>query len=309
MLPAENGAGRDTGILEIIEFEISERAPDGSVVSNRFGINVDKVREVVKTPPIAHAQKDNPALEGVIDLRGDIIPVINLPKWLGLFDPKFKYERTIIVEFNMLRAGLLVNRVNRIHRIPFAELLPPAPLMRGGRQLAATGMVRNEGRIVMMLDMEKLLADIDPETAAEEKELAASPDPGCGVMLVEDSDMAITALKKAFKTAGYSVFTATNGEEALRQLEKVYEEAHAAGRALTDFIRLVVADMEMPLMDGFRLAREIKTDRRFKGVRALIYSSTATPEKAAQWKGSGVDASVGKPDLAELLREANRILS
>lgn len=302
---AERKAEPDGGELEVIEFEIQERAGDGLVISNFFGINVNKVREVIKTPPISHTFKDHPALEGVIDLRGDIIPVINLPKWLDKYDPRLKYERTIIVEFNMLRAGFLVSRVNRIHRVPFADLVPPAHLMAGSKQAAATGMILNEGRVVMMLDLEKLLADIDPETETEGGEIEPAPLPGGSVMVVEDSSLARGRMEKAISEAGYAVIPSPNGVDAMRQLEALHENARNAGRPLSEFARVVTADMEMPLMDGLNLARAIKADKRFGGIKVIIYSSMASPERAEQWKAQGADGCICKPDIAGLIRKIN----
>lgn len=308
-LAAQVPAPAVSSILEVIEFEITEKGPDGAPQSNFFGINVNKVREVIATPAIAHSSREHPALEGVIDLRGDVIPVINLPRWLGKWEPDYRYERTIVVEFNMLRAGFMVSRVHRIHRIPFDQLSPPAAFMKQGKQLAATGLYRNAGRIVMMLDLEKLLADIDPDTMEDKADIEAAPVPGRTVMVVDDSGLTRGIMEAAFKESGYEVLTAGNGVDAIRDLEELQRQAENFRRPLSDFINAVTVDVEMPMMGGLHLARILKADKRFAGLKIVVYSSMATPERIREWKALGVDEAVGKPQVTQLIQKVNALSS
>ncbi len=298
-----------SSILEVIEFEIAEKGPNGEQLSNFFGINVNKVREVIAAPVIAHTAREHPALEGVIDLRGDVIPVINLPRWLGKWEPDYRYERIIVAEFNMLRAGFMVSRVHRIYRIPFDQLSPPTAFMKQGKQLAVTGLYRNEGHIVMMLDLEKMLADIDPDTMENGGDIEMSPVPGHTVMVVDDSGLTRGLMEAAFKGSGYEVITATSGVDAIRGLEELQRQAASFKRPLGDFINAVTIDVEMPMMDGIHLTRILKADKRFDGLKIVVYSSMATPERIAQWKSLGVDEAVSKPQLAQLIQKVNALSS
>ena len=306
----EQAAATDvSSILEVIEFEIAEKGPDGAPLSNFFGINVNKVREVIVTPAIAHSAREHPALEGVIDLRGDVIPVINLPRWLGKWEPDYRYERIIVAEFNMLRAGFMVSRVHRIHRIPFDQLSPPTALMKQGKQLAVTGMYRNAGRIVMMLDLEKMPCDINPDTMKDTGAIEAAPVPGRTVMVVDDSGLTRGIMEAAFKESGYEVLTAANGVDAIRDLEELQRQAAAFNRPLSDYINALTVDVEMPMMDGIHLTRILKSDKRFAGLKIIVYSSMATQERVTQWKALGVDDSVSKPQVAQLVQKVNALSS
>ncbi len=308
-LLAQAAATEISTILEVIEFEIAEKGPGGEPLSNYFCINVNKVREVIVTPAIAHSSREHPALEGVIDLRGDVIPVINLPRWLGKWEPDYRYDRIIVAEFNMLRAGFMVSRVHRIHRIPFDQLSPPTSFMKQGKQLAATGLYRNAGRIVMMLDLEKLLSDIDPDTMEDGGAIEPAPVPGRTVMVVDDSGLTRGIMETAFRESGYEVMTATNGVDAIRELEEIQRQAASFKRPLADYINAVTVDVEMPMMDGIHLARILKADKRFDGLKIIVYSSMATPERIAQWKTLGVDDAVGKPQVTQLIQKVNALSS
>lgn len=298
-----------SSILEVIEFEIAEKGPNGKPVSNFFGINVNKVREVIVAPAISHSAREHPALEGVIDLRGDVIPIINLPRWLGKWEPDYVYDRIIVAEFNMLRAGFMVSRVHRIHRIPFDQLTPPTAFMKQGKQLAATGLYRNAGRIVMMLDLERLLTDIDPDTMEDTGTIEPSPVPGRTVMVVDDSGLTRGIMEAAFKESGYEVMTASNGVDAIRDLEELQREAAMLNRPLSDFVNAVTIDVEMPMMDGIHLARILKGDKRFEGLKIIVYSSMATPDRIAHWKSLGVDDAASKPQVTQLIQKVNALSS
>ncbi len=281
--------------LQLIEFEIFEKNPDGGIASNFYGISVNKVREVIRTPDsIARTAKDHPAMEGVIDLRGEVIPVIHLPKWLGKYDPQFKYERIVIVEFNMLRAGLLVNRVQRIHHIPYAKYSPPTPFMRGGKQIVTTGVIRNEGKIVMMLDFENMLADIDPETRADMSEFKPVAQNHGKLLVVDDSEVSREMLCNALTQSGYTVLEAQNGLDALDILEEHFQQSQS-------LVHAVVTDVEMPLMDGLTMISKLKEDKRFREIPVIIFSSMASEERIARWKTMGADDCIGKPLLSVLL--------
>jgi two-component system chemotaxis response regulator CheV len=298
------------GTLEIMEFEIDEKGPDGAIISGLYGISVSKVGEVIKTPDkISPTAKDHPAIEGVIELRGEVIPIINLPKWLEKYDSDFNYGRIIIVEFNMMKAGLLVSRVNRIYRVPCENFTPPTPIMRGGRKLITTGVVRNEGRLLLMLDYETMMADIDDEAFADPNEIPKAPLKGGRVLLVEDSGMVVTVLKKVFLEAGYSVMEAGNGDEALQALEIASEKWERDGIPIAEALTAVVTDVEMPLMDGVQFIAKLKADKRFQSLRVVIFSSVVTEEIQKRWSAIGVNAIIPKPMMSELVGYVNEFMA
>jgi two-component system chemotaxis response regulator CheV len=247
-------------------------------------------------------------MEGVLDLRGDIIPVIHLPKWLGKYDPQFQYERIIIVEFNMLRAGLLVNRVHRIHHIPYEKFTPPTVFMRGGKEIVTLGVIRNEGRIVMMLDYENLLAEIDPETVTDMTEFRRGSGGG-RILIAEDSGAVRNIMRQALTQTGYTVLEAENGQDAMQLLEEHYQQCQINGINITAFLRAVVTDVEMPLLDGLSLISKLKSDKRFRDIPAIIFSSTASDQRIEEWKSMGADECIAKPQISLLLSRINELAS
>ena len=160
-----------------------------------------------------------------------------------------------------------------------------------------------------MLDLEKLLADIDPDTVSDGGAIEAAPVPGRTVMVVDDSGLTRGIMEAAFRESGYEVLTAGSGVDAIRDLEELQRQAVSLKRPLGDFVNAVTVDVEMPMMDGIHLARILKADGRFVGLKIIAYSSMATPERIAQWKSLGVDDAVGKPQLAQLVHKVNEMSS
>ncbi|MBI3794684.1 MAG: chemotaxis protein CheW [Nitrospinae bacterium] len=295
------------GALEIMEFEIDEKGPDGATINGLYGINVSKVGEVIKIPEkISPTAMDHPAIEGVIDLRGEVIPVINLPKWLGKYYVGFKYERIIIVEFNDLKAGLIVSRVNRIHKVPYDHFTPPTAIMRGGSKLATSGVVRNEGRLLLVIDYENLMTDIDEDAFADYDEIPAATGRGGTVMVIDDSAMVRGVLKNVFIKAGYRVLEAENGADAMALLDEKSAHWEKDGVAAEDALSAVVTDMEMPLMDGALFVKRMKSDKRFKNVPIAVFSSVVSDEMKGGWISAGASAVVAKPGFAELVGYVNQ---
>lgn len=302
-----------TNEIEIIEFDIEEKLPSGEIGINYYGINVAKVREVIKlTEQIARTGKEHPVIEGVIDLRNEIIPVVNLPRWLEKFDPQFKYERIIISEFNQLRAGFLVSHVHRIHRVTAEKIEPPAALIGSGKREVITGITRVKGKLIMMIDFEKVLADIDPETAGDIDDLPEiSPPHGRRktVLIVDDSGLMLSGLKKAFTKSGYSVKSAHNGREALQQLKELAQTAARQNRPVTDYVDIITSDVEMPLMDGLTLLAKLKEDKQLKGIPVVIFSSMTNPVNIKKWEPLGAEDYLAKPELSLLIKRVNEITS
>jgi two-component system chemotaxis response regulator CheV len=292
--------------FEIMEFEIDERDGSGGVIRGSYGISVSKVSEIIKTPEkITPTAKDHPAVEGVIDLRGEVIPVLNLPKWLQKFDPSFKYERIIVAEFNLMKVGFLVSRANRIYRVPYENFTPPTTINRGGNKMLTTGVVRNEGRLLLMMDFEGVMADVEGDGFTDFSEVPVASNKGGLVFLLDDSKLVLSALRKLFVKAGYTVIEAANGEEGLELLERLYDKDAPEGKSLPELIRAIVTDVEMPLMDGIKFVETIKGDKRFQSVPVVIFSSVVNDELSKKWKEAGVNAIVQKPMAMELINYVN----
>ncbi|MBI3600447.1 MAG: chemotaxis protein CheV [Nitrospinae bacterium] len=300
-----------TNELEIVEFQIDRREPDGTVYQGYYGVNVGKVREIIKTPDnITEITKSHPAVAGVINLRGRIIPVINLPKWLGKYDPDLPLNRIIVTEFNRIYNGFLVSSVSRIHRVSWERVEPPTSLMTGVGEECVTGIVKFDNKILMMLDFEKIIAEVNPSTGIgrEKSETGKIEHKDKTILIAEDSGMIMKLIKGALTDAGYNVLWAYNGEDALKRLNELSDKSAVQNKNLTDFINLVISDIEMPKMDGLHLLSRIKSHPRLKELPVIIFSSMATQDNIKKWEGLGASDFISKPDMNILIQTVGRYI-
>lgn len=300
-----------TNELEIVEFQIDRRESDGTVYQGHYGVNVGKVREIIKTPDnITEITKSHPTVEGVINLRGKIIPVINLPKWLGKYDPDLPLKRIIVTEFNRMYNGFLVHSVSRIHRVSWERVEPPTSLMTGAGEECVTGIVKFDTKILMMLDFEKIIAEVNPAAGVGEGkgETKKREPKNKTILIAEDSGMIMKLIKGALTDAGYNVLWAYNGEDALKRLNELSDKSSVQNKNLADFINLVISDVEMPKMDGLHLLTRIKTHPRMKEIPVIIFSSMATQDNIKKWQGLGASDFISKPDMNILLQSVSRYI-
>ncbi len=301
--------------LEIIEFEIHRKSADGQTIRDFYGINVGRMREVIIVPEkIARSAREHPAIEGVIELRGEVISLVDLTKWLKVFDPHINCSRVLITEFSRLRAGFLVNRVNRIHHVPYEKLSPPAALMRKGERELVTGVARLKDRMIMMLDFEKILSDIDPGCLADTENLPGPQAFNKGgktnknVFIIDDSGTMLSILKNTFEKAGCTVTTAQNGSEALVRLKELAAKAEYEKRPITDYVAAISSDVEMPLMDEMLFLAELKGHPVLKEAPVVFFSIMDSRQKIEKLKNMGASACIQKPDLAALMVHINDIV-
>lgn len=268
-----------------------------------FGINVFKIREVMHVPEITQAPDMPAGVKGMVCLRGDMIPVIDLVHFCNLNmteEPKV----LIVTEFNRKTQGFLVNSVEQILRMEWNEIkVPPAMLANrlGGLVTAVTEL--KDGRIVMVLDVEKVLAetseDIDDPTQFEGVQHLNTK---ATILFADDSSVARKQISKTLDTLGIEYMSAKNGEEAWERMEEQAEHAKSLGVPTKDIINLVLTDIEMPGMDGYVLTRKIKDDPRMKDIPVVMHSSLSADANVTIGKSVGVDAYVAKFDPRELAK-------
>lgn len=271
-----------------------------------FGINVFKVREVGKIPAITKTPNMPAGVEGLISLRGNVIPVISLSALLRLPDADKGHGDTMLVtEFSRRTVVFLVHDVDRIHRVDWDRVRPSDNATAGHKTLVNAIIDLGHGQIVSMLDVEQILAntfgdaviaDLAPVHAASRQPL---------VFFVDDSMVARKQITEVLERIQVQHKHATNGLEAWTRLQGIASHCQQSGQSVHDEIDLILVDAEMPEMDGYVLTQNIKSDPRFSGVPVVMHSSLSSEANKALGRQVGVDAYVGKFDagtLADTLR-------
>ena len=289
-----------TNELEIVEFYIDEPGYRG-----HYGVNVAKVIEIIRTQPVTSMpQMRHPAVMGAFPHRdGKVVPLVDLGKYLlkGSVDPK--NAKIIVTEFNSIITAFLVSGVNRIHRLNWNEVEEPGGFLQNMSENTVTGVIRLEGRVIFMLDLENVVASIDPALAIRLAEFAPKTALDSEyVILHADDSGSIRALVKRMleKSERFKVVQATSGQEAWDILLRYKQRALDEGIPLTNILQAVVSDVEMPRMDGLTLCRQIKEDPVLKELPVALFSSLITEKLEHKGLSVGADAQFAKPDLQAL---------
>ena len=276
-----------------------------------FGINVFKVREVMKFPLLTRVPDTDPRIEGMANIRGTTVPVIGLRKALGLAYPE-KTEaplgepaggHLIIAEYNMNLQAFHVAGVDRILRLSWSQIKPPPPLVRDTVKGAVTAVAMLEdGRMVLILDVEKILVEICPRTD-EELLIGIDSTPQLKtkrVLFADDSAVARSQIRKTLERLAIGYVQATTGREAWDQLVLIAERAAESGKSVLEEIHLVISDIEMPDMDGFTLTKQIRSDARFADLPVLLHSSLTGSCNVDKGKAVGATGYLTKFDPKNL---------
>lgn len=283
--------------LEILMFRLAGR--------QLFAINVFKVQEVLQLPKLTLLPHRHPFVCGVISLRGQTIPVIDLSQAIGMRPIVPDQHSTIIVtEYNRSVQAFLVGGVDRIVNLNWESILPPPG--GSGRQHYLTAITRVDDALVEVIDVEKVLAEIVPYDARVAAERLADPvlarARGREVLLVDDSSVAISQLRDTLSQFGLKLHTASDGLKALHLLRKWAD----AGERLSDRLLMVFTDAEMPEMDGYRLTTEIRKDPRMSDLYIVLHTSLSGSFNEAMVKKVGCDNFLSKfqPDkLVDVVRD------
>jgi two-component system chemotaxis response regulator CheV len=282
-----------TNKLEILLFSLGVDPRTGR--RETYGINVFKVREVMRTPVITAAPEMPASVEGMVSLRGALVPVIDLAKYSG-FSADTPREIMIVTEYAGHTQGFLVEGVDTILRLDWSKMrVPPEMLMAqtGGLVTAVTELEDN--RLVMMMDVEKVLAEttnIDNEIMF--RGVVPLDRPDCTVFYCDDSSVARKQIERTLDAMGVKGVAAVNGQKMWEELDKVANYAKSVGRSAASVISLVLTDIEMPEMDGYILTKKIKSDPRFVGVPIVMHSSLSGMSNQKLGLSVGVDEYVPK---------------
>ena len=298
-----------TNKLEILMFSLGRDLRTGR--EEVFGINVFKVREVMRIPDITRAPEMPSSVEGMVSLRGALVPVINLAKYIRM-ESDCKPEIMIVTEYNGHTQGFLVRAVDNILRLDWSAMrVPPAMLMAemGGMVTAITEL--KDKRLVMLLDVEKVLADTGHFDSDELIFKSVKPigKENRTVFFADDSSVARNQISKTLDAMQVKHISAINGRQAWIELCKMADYAESANLPLKTMLQVILTDVEMPEMDGYMLTRKIKADKRFNGIPVLMHSSLSSTSNQQLGKSVGVDEYVPKFEPQKLSQTLARLLA
>lgn len=325
----------EDSVFELIEFRLN-RNINGSIVAGTYGVNVVKVREVVRMPKINPLNSRVRGMSGVFELRGVPIPVVNLATVLGDETNEIKADQKVIVtEFGVKRAGFIVDTTHRIRRIEWKDVMPPSSDF--GSYITAMTLIENN-EFLFILDLERILHDLDTSAsnsgassgeassaqmqvwAGMMQQMMAGFQGGPGkapiqrtgdgghpgapqVLLVDDSSFILKNTKIGLNRAGYNVITAPNGKAAFEIIEKVANGSWKQGK-----LDAVVTDIEMPQMDGFTLTKKIREMPFFNEMPIIIHSSLSGRATQETGLALGANGYVVKNDIKNLVEALSEII-
>ncbi len=287
-----------TNELEIVEFSLG---------GNCYGINVAKVREIIRYPDsVIPVPNSHNSIDGIVDLRGHVVPIIDLARHLGDAGVEDKSSSYVIIsEFNMSMVGFCVSAVERIHRLSWKQIEPPAGMVSSGAG-SVVAIIKFDDRMVLLLDFEKITSDIDPSSGMQKDSQEITPKQSENfdrsahtVFVVEDSRYIQKIIVNAMQKAGYQVLSADNGQIAWDKIKAII--ADPAFSRIEDYVSAIISDIEMPQMDGLHLIKNIKTNHKLNSVPCIVFSSLISQEMASKCKSVGADAQISKPELASLV--------
>ncbi len=288
-----------TNELEIVEFNVAH---------NKFGINVIKVREIINPAGVVPIPHSHPHIEGIIEIRGEILPVINMARVLGYPDSEdLAADKFIVTEFNQQKVVFHVHGVDKIYRISWEQIEKPTNLYQNADN-QIIGIVRKENGMILLLDFEKIVVDINPSTGinVERIEKVEKKDrSGYRIVIAEDSALLRKLISDTLSEAGFEHLEFfENGKDALNYLESILN----TDTDLMKSVNLVITDIEMPMMDGLALTKQIKEHPVLSQLPVVIFSSLITDDLRHKGQTVGANAQVSKPEIGELIQIMDGLL-
>lgn len=289
----ENG----TNELEILEFILN---------GNSYGINVAKIREIINYQEVTPVPNSHPSIEGIFMPRDVMITAIDLKNCLqkGQSEPGGLF---IITNFNKLDIAFHVDQVIGIHRVSWTEIIKPGATVSTTEESVSTGIVKINNKLIIILDFEKIVTDISPETGlklTEIDELGARERRNIPILIAEDSPLLNKMIVESLKKAGYDNLIHTeNGQEAWDTITMFKKQG-----TINEHVGCVITDIEMPLMDGHRLTKLIKDDEQLKDIPVVIFSSLVNEDMYRKGESLGANAQLSKPEIGNLVREIDKLV-
>lgn len=286
-----------TNELEILEFTLG---------TSHYGINVAKIREILTYQEVTPVPNTHPSVEGIFMPRDTMITVINLKHSLGMEETDEK-GLFIITNFNKLDIAFHVDQVIGIHRVSWEEIIKPDSTLNGQDGSVSTGVIKMDNKLVVILDFESIVSGISPETGLRvsdideigDRERSDSP-----ILIAEDSPLLSKLITDCLKKAGYvKLIVTNNGQEAWEKLTEFKEAGNP-----TELVHCIITDIEMPLMDGHRLTKLVKSDDKLRKIPLVIFSSLVNEEMRRKGKQLGADAQLTKPEIGSLVDAIDHLI-
>lgn len=293
----ENG----TNELEVLEFMLEGR---------HYGINVAKIREIISYQEATPVPNSHPSIEGIFMPRDTMITAINLRNCLQLREYEESEKASslfIITNFNKLDIAFHVDSVLGIHRVSWNNIIKPGNTVSTSEDGVSTGIIKIDGRLIIILDFEKIVTDINPETGLKMSEIEALGERApreTPILIAEDSPLLNKLIVNSLKQAGYTNLIHTeNGKQAY----DVIQQCKADG-TLKEHVRCIITDIEMPEMDGHRLTKLVKEDEATKDIPIVIFSSLVNEEMKRKGDALGADAQLSKPEIGNLVHIVDELV-
>lgn len=287
-----------TNEIEIMKFTIG---------GNLYGINVAKVREIMISAPVKPMPMAHQAVEGIFKPRDTVLTVVDLPSYLGVASPKDPKDIFIITNFNKMFIAFRVHTVDRISRISWTDIQKPDKTVSGGAEGVATGIAQCDGELVTILDFERIVAEIAPETSiqvSEVEQLGPRERNDKPIWVAEDSILLSKMIEDSLRRANYvNLHMFSNGLELWEALSALPQNGDLARD-----VALIITDIEMPQMDGHRLTKLVKDNSRFKQIPLIIFSSLISDEMRRKGRDLGADEQLTKPEIGHLVDVMDHLL-
>lgn len=270
-----------------------------------------KVREIVPYEKITPVPNAHEYVEGIFMPRDTMISVVNLAKVTGNYNCCHSdSDMLIITNFNKLHIGFHVEQVAGIHRVSWEHIIVPDATINSVDHGITTGVIKMDDRIIIILDFEKIISDISPETGLKVKEIEALGERERNdypIYIAEDSALLAQLIHDSLYKAGYVNIDISNNGQAC--YDKLVALKNQYGDKITDHVKCVITDIEMPLMDGHRLTKLIKSDDILKNIPVAIFSSLITEEMESKGRELGADIQMSKPEIGQLVSELDKLFS
>ncbi|TKX32538.1 chemotaxis protein [Campylobacter aviculae] len=305
----ENIVKTGSNEMELVDFRIFKQGQD-KIYEGIYGVNVSKVREIIKIPTLTELPGVPDYIEGIFDLRGIVIPVVNLAKWMQITEPESAMlkPRVIITEFSNILIGFIVHEAKRIRRINWRDI-EPATFSAGSGALdrgKITGVTRIENdEVLLILDLESVIEELGIYSPKTEVDYKLEQFNGTALIL-DDSLTARKRVKDMMQQLGLQVIEAKDGIEGLNKLEEL---SQIYGENLCSVLKIIISDVEMPQMDGFHFAARLKEDIRFKDIPIVFNSSLSNEfmnEKGV--KEAGGEGYLVKFNASDFFSEVTKVL-
>ena len=283
----ENG----TNELEVLEFKL-----DG----NAYGINVAKIKEIINYQEVTPVPNAHPSIEGIFMPRDTMITAIDLKNCLqrGVSEPGGLF---IVTNFNKLDIAFHVDSVVGIHRVSWREIIKPGSTVSTSEDGVSTGIIKFDDRLIIILDFEKIVTDINPETGlkiADIEELGERHRIDVPILIAEDSPLLNKLIVESLHKAGYvNLIHTENGQQAYDVIQECKREG-----TLKEHVQCIITDIEMPQMDGHRLTKLVKSDDETKDIPIIIFSSLVNEDMMRKGEALGANAQLSKPEIGNLVR-------